>query len=83
MQIKDKRVIVTGAANDLGLAFSRELLRNGALIIALIDIQQSLGEQAVENLNNEFGRKRAIFLHCDMTNNSEFDGEYIYIYQQK
>ncbi|KAL6444257.1 hypothetical protein ACFW04_001872 [Cataglyphis niger] len=73
MQIKDKRVIVTGAANDLGLAFSRELLRNGALIIALIDIQQSLGEQAVENLNNEFGRKRAIFLHCDMTNNSEFD----------
>ncbi|KAL6444254.1 hypothetical protein ACFW04_001872 [Cataglyphis niger] len=76
MQIKDKRVIVTGAANDLGLAFSRELLRNGALIIALIDIQQSLGEQAVENLNNEFGRKRAIFLHCDMTNNSEFDATF-------
>ncbi|XP_050466647.1 uncharacterized protein LOC126859410 [Cataglyphis hispanica] len=76
MQIKDKRVIVTGAANDLGLAFSRELLRNGALIIALIDIQQSLGEQTVENLNNEFGRKRAIFLHCDMTNNSQFDATF-------
>lgn len=32
MQIKDKRVIVTGAASDLGLTFSRELLRNGALV---------------------------------------------------
>lgn len=32
MQIKDKRVIVTGAANDLGLTFSRELLRNGASV---------------------------------------------------
>lgn len=32
MQIKDKRVIVTGAANDVGLTFSRELLRNGALV---------------------------------------------------
>lgn len=36
MQIKDKRVIVTGAASDLGLAFSRELLRNGASVCYLI-----------------------------------------------
>lgn len=32
MQIKDKRVIVTGAASDLGFAFCRELLRNGASV---------------------------------------------------
>ncbi|XP_029175316.1 peroxisomal hydratase-dehydrogenase-epimerase-like [Nylanderia fulva] len=76
MQIKDKRVIMTGAATDLGLTFSRELLRNGASIIVLIDAQQSSGEQAVENLNNEFGRKRAVFLHCDVTNNSEFDATF-------
>ncbi|TGZ49122.1 15-hydroxyprostaglandin dehydrogenase [NAD(+)]-like [Temnothorax longispinosus] len=76
MQIKDKRVIVTGAASGVGLAFSRELLRNGALMIVMIDIRQSLGEQAVESLNNEFGRKRAVFLHCDVTNNSEFDATF-------
>ncbi|KYN00939.1 15-hydroxyprostaglandin dehydrogenase [NAD+] [Cyphomyrmex costatus] len=73
MQIKDKRVIITGAASDVGLAFSRELLRNGALMIVMIDIKQQIGEQAVESLNNEFGRKRVVFLHCDVTNNSEFD----------
>lgn len=73
MQIKDKRIIVSGAASRLGLAFSRELLRNGASMIIMIDIRQSLGEQAVQNLNSEFGRKRAVFLQCDMTNNSELD----------
>ncbi|KAG5327893.1 PGDH dehydrogenase, partial [Pseudoatta argentina] len=73
MQIKDKRVIVTGAASNVGLAFSRELLRNGALMIVMIDIKQWIGEQAVESLNNEFGRKRTVFLCCDVTNNFEFD----------
>lgn len=76
MQIKDKRVIVTGAASGLGLAFSRELLRNGASMIIMIDIRQSHGEQAVQTLNSEFGRKRAVFLHCDVTNNSEFDSTF-------
>lgn len=46
-------------------------------MIIMIDIRQSFGEQAVESLNNEFGRKRAVFLRCDVTNNSEFDGKYI------
>jgi len=46
-------------------------------MIIMIDIRQSLGEQAVESLNNEFGRKRAVFLRCDVTNNSEFDGKHI------
>lgn len=32
MQIKDKKTIVIGAASSLGLAFSRELLRNGAAV---------------------------------------------------
>jgi NAD(P)-dependent dehydrogenase (short-subunit alcohol dehydrogenase family) len=38
MQIKDKRVIVTGAASGLGLAFSKELLRNGASVCPLLAI---------------------------------------------
>ena len=36
MQIKDKRAIVTGAASGLGLAFSRELLRNGVAVIIIL-----------------------------------------------
>ncbi|XP_076547062.1 uncharacterized protein LOC117607060 [Osmia lignaria lignaria] len=73
MQIKDKRAIVTGAASGLGLTISRELLRNGASTIAMIDIRESAGKQAMETLNAEFGRNRAIFFRCDVTSNFEFD----------
>lgn len=46
-------------------------------MIIMIDIRQSSGEKAVEILNSEFGRKRAVFLHCDVTNSSELDGKYV------
>jgi NAD(P)-dependent dehydrogenase (short-subunit alcohol dehydrogenase family) len=32
MQIKDKRAIIVGASNGLGMAFSKELLRNGVAV---------------------------------------------------
>lgn len=48
-------------------------------MIVLIDLRQSIGEEAAEKLNQEFGRKRAVFLHCDVTNNTEYDGKYIFI----
>lgn len=73
MQIKDKRALVTGAASGLGLTICRELLRNGAAIIAMIDNRESSGKQAMEALNAEFGRHRAVFFQCDVANNSEFD----------
>ncbi|KAG7200434.1 hypothetical protein KM043_017884 [Ampulex compressa] len=76
MQIKEKRAIVTGGASSLGLAFSKELLRNGASMVVLIDIRQSEGERAVEYLNAEFGRNRALFLCCDVTQNSAFDATF-------
>lgn len=42
--------------------------------IILVDIQETEGEAIAEKLNSEFGKKRAIFLPCDVTKNSEFDG---------
>ncbi|XP_066583832.1 uncharacterized protein [Prorops nasuta] len=73
MQIKDKRAIVTGAANGLGLAFTKELLRNGAAAVAMLDNEAKAGEDAMERLNAEFGKNRALFMQCDVTNNSQFD----------
>ncbi|XP_076174697.1 15-hydroxyprostaglandin dehydrogenase [NAD(+)]-like [Ptiloglossa arizonensis] len=73
MQIKDKRAILTGAASNLGHTISRELLRNGVTTIAMIDIRETAGMQAMDALNAEFGRNRAIFFRCDVTKNSEFD----------
>ncbi|XP_015173889.1 PREDICTED: peroxisomal hydratase-dehydrogenase-epimerase-like [Polistes dominula] len=73
MQIKDKRAIVIGAASNLGLAFSRELLRNGASKVVMIDSRDKEGTTARDKLNFEFGKNRAIFLHCDVTRNTDFN----------
>ncbi|XP_043288463.1 uncharacterized protein [Venturia canescens] len=73
MQIKDKRAIVTGAASNLGIAFSRELLRNGAACVVMIDIRESIGQSATDRLNAEFGQNRAVFVPCNVSQNTEFD----------
>ncbi|XP_012284689.1 15-hydroxyprostaglandin dehydrogenase [NAD(+)] [Orussus abietinus] len=76
MQIKDKRAIITGAASGLGLAFSRELLRNGAMSVVMFDIQETVGRVVAESLNSEFGGKRAIFVNCDVTKGCDFDAKF-------
>ncbi|CAK9802020.1 15-hydroxyprostaglandin dehydrogenase [NAD(+)] [Anthophora quadrimaculata] len=73
MQIKDKRAIVTGAASALGINICRELLRNGASMIAMIDVREPFGNEAMDILNKEFGCNRVEFFPCDVANNSEFD----------
>lgn len=39
----------------------------------MIDAEES-GKETVDILNKEFGRNRTIFYHCNIANNSEFDG---------
>ncbi|XP_015110776.1 peroxisomal hydratase-dehydrogenase-epimerase [Diachasma alloeum] len=69
MQIKDKKAIIIGPVNRLGIAFCRELLRNGAGSIIILDDQQIAAKNAVEEINQEFGQKRVIWLPCDISKN--------------
>ncbi|KAJ8686338.1 hypothetical protein QAD02_022132 [Eretmocerus hayati] len=73
MQIKDKKAIVIGASKGLGVAFSKELLRNGASRVLLVDADNDVGPLQVDKLNEEFGRNRATFIKVDVTKNSDFD----------
>ena len=45
----------------------------------MIDCEEVAGKEAMNVLNAEFGRNRAIFFQCDVANNSEFDGNYIFV----
>lgn len=42
--------------------------------VALLDLSDSGGESAAADLNNEFGKERAIFIACDVSKNEEFQG---------
>lgn len=76
MQIKDKRAIVTGGASSLGLAFCRELLRNGTAKVVMIDNREKESKEVSEKLNLEFGQNRVIFLRCDVTRSADFNATF-------
>ncbi|XP_018060344.1 PREDICTED: 15-hydroxyprostaglandin dehydrogenase [NAD(+)]-like [Atta colombica] len=65
--VKNKTVMITGAASGLGYKYAEILLRNSARSIAVIDLPTSNGQNAVATLETEFGKGRAIFVACDVT----------------
>ncbi|XP_076639527.1 15-hydroxyprostaglandin dehydrogenase [NAD(+)]-like [Colletes latitarsis] len=71
--IKNKTVLITGAAGGLGLAFAENLLQNGAKAVAILDLSTSPGETTAATLEKEFGKGKAIFLPCDVTNTKLFE----------
>ncbi|XP_069687830.1 15-hydroxyprostaglandin dehydrogenase [NAD(+)]-like isoform X1 [Periplaneta americana] len=67
MDLKDQVALVTGAAQGIGLATAKQLLKNGAKGVAICDIDSTKGEAATEDLNKEFGKGKAIFIKTDVT----------------
>ncbi|KYN31468.1 15-hydroxyprostaglandin dehydrogenase [NAD+] [Trachymyrmex septentrionalis] len=71
MEIQGKTVLITGGANGIGYCTARELLRSGVKAVAIIDLPDSNGENAVTELEKEFGANHAIFLIGDVANAEE------------
>lgn len=65
-KIKNKVVLITGAAGGIGYKTAEELLRNGVQAITILDANASLGHTSVTTLQKEFGKNRVIFLQCDV-----------------
>nr|XP_009291007.1 15-hydroxyprostaglandin dehydrogenase [NAD(+)] isoform X2 [Danio rerio] len=69
MSLHGKTALVTGGAQGIGRAVVEELLQNGAKV-ALVDLNQSVGEECKSDLDDQFGEDNCIFIQCDVT-----DGE--------
>ena len=67
--LKDKRVIITGAAQGLGAAIAARFLREGARVI-LADMQEKQLGQTAEKLQSEYKAKVG-YRRCDVTNEPE------------
>lgn len=66
MIINDKVAVVTGAASGIGMAVCEELVTRGALAVAMVDMSDSVFEQA-ERLNENNSRKPARPYKGDVT----------------
>jgi NAD(P)-dependent dehydrogenase (short-subunit alcohol dehydrogenase family) len=66
MQLRDKRIIVTGGASGIGASTVKAYVREGARVAAL-DIQDAQGAQVVEAANAQAqGGGRATFYRCNI-----------------
>jgi len=73
MFIKGKTALVTGAATGIGLEHVKALLKNGAQNVAVCDVDVQKGENAVRELQTEYGADRVIFIKTDVTNVAELE----------
>ncbi|KZC09508.1 PREDICTED: 15-hydroxyprostaglandin dehydrogenase [NAD(+)]-like [Dufourea novaeangliae] len=70
--IKNKNILITGAASGIGLAYAQNMLKNGAKTVAILDLKTSIGQTSVLNLEKEFGKGKAMFFACDVSNVDQF-----------
>ncbi|RUS68808.1 hypothetical protein EGW08_023430, partial [Elysia chlorotica] len=69
MCVKDKVVLITGAASGLGLGMAHEFARNGShLVVADLDLEKS--EHVANELADTYGIK-AIAVQMDVTNQQQ------------
>jgi len=62
-----KVALITGGAAGIGLAYAKELLRNGVKV-AIVDVNEEIGENAVKELNGN-----VIFIKADVTKGNELE----------
>ncbi|KAG5884533.1 hypothetical protein JTB14_029066 [Gonioctena quinquepunctata] len=75
-EIDGKVALITGAASGLGLSHAKELLRNGLKGVTLVDINVINGKKALQDICEEFGDNRAIFVKCDITKMIELENAF-------
>ncbi|XP_004921529.4 15-hydroxyprostaglandin dehydrogenase [NAD(+)] [Bombyx mori] len=66
-EVKNKVIIVTGAARGIGYAIADNFLEKGAKIIIILDIDVPKGRDAATTLNAKYGKNSAVFIKCDVT----------------
>lgn len=68
MKIQGKAAIVTGGAQGIGEQICRALLERGGNV-AILDIDREKGVLLKDQLENQYGSGRVIFIPCDVTSN--------------
>ena len=64
MRLKDKVIVVTGAAQGIGEAYAKALAAEGAKVV-VADINEDAGQQVVKQIQADGGS--ALFVSCDVS----------------
>ncbi|KAB0796303.1 hypothetical protein PPYR_10364 [Photinus pyralis] len=75
-KLEGKVALITGGASGIGLSTVKELLANGLKAITVVDFNETAGQRVIEEVTEEFGANRAIFVKADVGNVTEFRGAF-------
>ena len=71
MKLQDKNIVITGAANGIGLALAKRFLRESPNSISLIDINISINKVAYELGVKGYVADAVSYTHLTMPTNRE------------
>ncbi|KAM9476930.1 15-hydroxyprostaglandin dehydrogenase [NAD(+)] [Clarias gariepinus] len=66
MALRGRVALVTGGVQGIGRAAAESLLENHAKV-ALVDLNQAVGEECKKELDEQYGQDNCIFIQCDVT----------------
>ena len=72
MSLQNKRAVVTGAAQGLGLAIGERLLKEGCKVV-LADMQNAQTQASAQKLAGTYGGERVLGVRCDVTNEADVE----------
>lgn len=72
LELKDKRVLVTGASQGIGLAIAKGFLAEGARVVIAARGKEKLHE-ALSSLTALYGNEKVKSVSCDCTNSASLN----------
>lgn len=74
--VRNKVALITGGAAGIGLAIAKELLKNGVKGVALADVSEQNGSKAIKEIEEQFGKSKAVFILTDVRSLASFEGAF-------
>ncbi|ERL85591.1 hypothetical protein D910_03010, partial [Dendroctonus ponderosae] len=71
--VKNKVALVTGGVAGIGLGIAKELLKKGAKGVVLADINKKLAGKALQEIEETFGKNKAIYVETDVRSIEQFE----------
>ncbi|EFA00962.1 15-hydroxyprostaglandin dehydrogenase [NAD(+)] isoform X1 [Tribolium castaneum] len=75
-EITGKVALISGGASGIGLRYAKELLRSGLKGVTLADVNNAFGQKALQEIEKEFGPKKAIYVQTDVTDMKSFENAF-------